>query len=139
MTPDDDPLHSCAGVSAEELKKLLDLITDTDVTELDVTIGTARVSIRRPATSMPTMRLSPSKEDSEPSSLAIASPQVGIFRPAVTPGTAVEHGDPIGAIEALGIPTTVDSPQTGIVEQVLVADGGAVEYGQPLVILRRAP
>jgi biotin carboxyl carrier protein len=44
----------------------------------------------------------------------------------------------IGAIEALGMPTNVDAPQEGTVEDLLVLDGGPVEYGQPLLLLRRA-
>ena len=39
--------------------------------------------------------------------------------------------------EALGLPTNVDAPHTGTVEDVLVTDGSPVEYGQPLVVLRR--
>jgi acetyl-CoA carboxylase biotin carboxyl carrier protein len=56
----------------------------------------------------------------------------------VTVGTSVEPGQPIGAIEALGMPTSVDAPQSGTVEELLVQDGTAVEYGQPLLIVRRA-
>ena len=141
MTPDGDPLQDCAGVSADELQSLLALIADTEITELDVTIGLTRLSLRRSASPAAQRMLNRPAEApaAEPSTLAIASPLVGIFRPSVSMGDELDHGEPIGAIEAVGIPTTVDSPQTGIVEQVLVADGGAVEYGQPLVILRRAP
>ena len=139
--PPTDALESYSGVSADELQALLALVKDTDVTELDVTIGATRLSVRRPPSSVPSPRgpMSAAAPAAEPSTLAIASPLVGIFRPSVMEGDEVEHGAAIGAIEALGMPTTVDSPQTGTVEQVLIADGGAVEYGQPLVILRRAP
>jgi biotin carboxyl carrier protein len=43
----------------------------------------------------------------------------------------------IGAIEALGMPTSIDAPRSGTVEELLVQDGDAVEYGQALLILRR--
>ena len=36
------------------------------------------------------------------------------------------------------MPTTVDAPQSGTVEDLLVQEGSAVEYGQPLLIMRRA-
>ena len=141
--PPAEPLESCAGVSAEELESLLALVADTEVTELDITIGTTHVSLRRPAGSQlanaSVAQPSEAPIGAEPATLAIASPLVGVFRPSVEAGDAIQHGEPIGAIEAFGLPTTVDSPQTGTVEQVLVADGGAVEYGQALVILRRAP
>ena len=74
----------------------------------------------------------------EPLSLAIASPLVGIFHPSVSVGGTVESGQPIGAVEALGMPTTVDAPHGGTVEELLVTDGSPVEYGQPLLILRRS-
>jgi biotin carboxyl carrier protein len=69
--------------------------------------------------------------------LAITSPLVGIFHPAVQAGQQVQTGQSIGAIEALGMPTSVDAPQSGTVEDLLVQDGSPVEYGQPLLILRR--
>jgi acetyl-CoA carboxylase biotin carboxyl carrier protein len=127
-----------AGLTADELSEILGLIAATDITELDLSVGTMRLSLRRPAVSS----AAPANDSvavsaPEPSSLAIASPLVGIFRPAVTSGDAVQSGQPIGAIEALGMPTSVDAPQSGTVEELLVQDGAAVEYGQPLLILRR--
>jgi biotin carboxyl carrier protein len=35
------------------------------------------------------------------------------------------------------MPTSVDAPQSGTVEDLLVQDGSPVEYGQPLIVLRR--
>jgi len=130
-----DPLRERAGVSADELADLLSLVGASDVTELDVTLGSTRLSLRRsPAqASLPV----PAGEAREPRSLAIASPLVGIFRPSVASGDALEAGQSIGAIEALGMPTSVDAPQSGTVEDLLVQDGSPVEYGQPLLILRR--
>ena len=131
-----DPLMHCAGLTAAQLSDLLDLLTATDVTELDVTVGRTRLAVRRPgvASASPSSEL----EVREPRSLAIASPLVGVFRPAVASGDSLEAGQSIGAIEALGMPTSVDAPQSGTVEDLLVQDGSAVEYGQPLLILRRA-
>ena len=62
---------------------------------------------------------------------------MGIFRPSVASGDVLAAGQSIGAIEALGMPTSVDAPQSGTVEDLLVQDGSPVEYGQPLLILRR--
>jgi acetyl-CoA carboxylase biotin carboxyl carrier protein len=64
---------------------------------------------------------------------------VGIFRSLVQSGETILSGQPIGAIEALGMPTNVDAPEGGIVDDVLVHDGSPVEYGQPLLTLRRGP
>jgi acetyl-CoA carboxylase biotin carboxyl carrier protein len=130
-----DPLRERAGVSADELSDLLSLVGASDVTELDVTLGSTRLSVRRsPAQAS---RPAPADEAREPRSLAIASPLVGIFRPSVASGDALAAGQSIGAIEALGMPTSVDAPQSGTVEDLLVQDGSPVEYGQPLLILRR--
>ena len=134
-----DPLRDCAGLSADELAQVLELLGDTEVTELDVTFGATRLSVRRPAAAAgePTV---PSGEAAQPdaSALAVASPLVGIFRASVASGEAVQAGQSIGAVEALGMPTNVEAPQSGTVEDLLVQDGSPVEYGQPLLILRRA-
>lgn len=128
-------------MSADELGQLLALVTDSDITELDVTVGATRISLRRSASRAPLVSAAaaqaPASLTEESPSLAIASPLVGIFHPVVKPGEDVANGQSIGAIEALGMPTSVDAPQAGTVEDLLVADGAAVEYGQPLLVLRR--
>ena len=138
MTADADPLLQAAGLSADQLAELLGLVTATDITELDITLDATRVSLRRPATVSDAAATHEAPlPQREPLSLAIASPLVGIFHPSVSVGGIVESGQPIGAVEALGMPTTVDAPHGGTVEELLVTDGSPVEYGQPLLILRR--
>jgi acetyl-CoA carboxylase biotin carboxyl carrier protein len=132
-----DPLLACAGLSADELTQMLALVAGTDICELDVTLGSTRFSLRRPAATAPVSAASTAATATEPSSLAITSPLVGIFRPSVSTGESVQPGQSIGAIEALGMPSSVDAPRGGTVEELLVHAGGPVEYGQPLLILRR--
>jgi acetyl-CoA carboxylase biotin carboxyl carrier protein len=132
-----DPLLELAGLSADELRRVLGLVAGTDIAELEVTFGALRFSVRRPATSAPTATSIDVTAPPEPSSLAITSPLVGIFRPSVSAGDALSAGQSIGAIEALGMPTSVDAPQGGVVEELLVLEGGSVEYGQPLLVMRR--
>jgi acetyl-CoA carboxylase biotin carboxyl carrier protein len=134
-----DHLLSVAGLTSGELSDLINLVAQSDIVELDVTVGSTRVSLRRPAVSQPAS--TPDGVSSLPGespSLAITSPGVGIFRPAVSKGDEIQSGQSIGAIEALGMPTSVEAPRSGSVEEVLVQNGAAVEYGQPLLILRRA-
>ena len=126
----------CAGVSAADLTAVLALLTGTDIAEIDITTGSTRLSVRRRP--LPVAAPAPAAPPQEPLSLAIASPLVGIFRASVAPGDVVLSGQPIGAVEALGMPTNVDAPQGGTVEDLLVRDGSPVEYGQPLLILRRS-
>jgi acetyl-CoA carboxylase biotin carboxyl carrier protein len=130
-----DALQSCAGVSADELSQILRLVNASDIAELDVTLGSTRLSLRRPTSP----RASSTSSATSPvlADLAIASPLVGIFHPCVEAGSVVQAGQSIGAIEALGMPTSVEAPQSGTVQELLVFDGSPVEYGQALVILRR--
>jgi len=133
-----DSLHTCSGVSAAELSTLLNLISGTDISELDITSGSTRVRLRRPAVIAAQADAAAASVVVEPHSLAITSPLVGIFHASVATGDNVQPGQSIGAVEALGMPTSVEAPQPGTVEELLVHDGSPVEYGQPLLILRRA-
>ena len=142
MSDDEDPLLVTAGLSGSQLDDLLALLGSSDITELDVTVEGTRLSLRRPAIgtadSAPYESEPPPAFEHDSASVAIASPLVGIFRPSVHPGEALQPGQSIGAIEALGMPTSVDAPHAGIVEQLLVANGAPVEFGQPLVLISRA-
>jgi biotin carboxyl carrier protein len=134
-----DALYECAGLSGDQLARVLQLLSNSDITELDVTLGGTRLSLRRPATAANAEAVGDghAMAEPEPTTLAIASPLVGIFRPAVNVGDAIAQGESIGAIEALGMPTSVDAPHSGTVEDLLVPPGTPVEYGQPLLTLRR--
>jgi len=132
-----DSLHTCSGVSAAQLSTVLDLISGTDISELDVTAGRTRLRLRRPAV-VAAGAAAAAAAAVEPHSMAITSPLVGIFHASVATGDNVQPGQAIGAVEALGMPTTVEAPQPGTVEELLVHDGSPVEYGQPLLILRRS-
>jgi acetyl-CoA carboxylase biotin carboxyl carrier protein len=131
-----EPLLVFAGISSAELSEVLAFVSGTDISELDVTVGTTRLSLRRPAVAAAATPAA--LPPAEPRSLAITSPLVGIFHASVASGDSLLPGQSIGAVEALGMPTSVDVPHPGTVEELLVKDGAPVEYGQPLLILRRA-
>ena len=66
----------------------------------------------------------------------VRSPLVGYFGLASTPVKVGDHltaGDVIGIVVALGIPNDVPADFNCVVEQILVAEGDRVEYGQPLL------
>jgi biotin carboxyl carrier protein len=130
-----DALAECSGVSEAELAEVLALVAGTDIVELELAFGASRLTLRRP----PLVARDPvaATVPQDVLSLAIASPLVGVFHPSVHAGDDVAAGQVIGAIDAMGIPTSVDAPQAGTVEDMLVADGSPVEYGQPLLVLRR--
>ena len=85
----------------------------------------------------PTRSSSPVAEpDPGPPTRAVAaSPAVGFYRPRpdMTAGARVRAGDPVGAVDVLGIAQDVVSPTDGIVGASLVEPGDPVEYGQEVV------
>ncbi len=90
---------------------------------------------------LPTMTSLPDPGPARRSDPLIATaPAVGIFRARASTGvgTRVQAGDPIGAVDLLGVPVEVSAPGDGVVGALLVEDGDAVEYGQPLVALEGA-
>ncbi|MCH5324067.1 MAG: acetyl-CoA carboxylase biotin carboxyl carrier protein [Eubacterium sp.] len=75
---------------------------------------------------------------------AITSPIVGTFYSAPAPGKppfvkigdAVNEGDVVCIIESMKVMNEIQAEFSGIVEKIEVADGEAVEFGQPLIILK---
>ncbi len=73
----------------------------------------------------------------------IRSPMVGTFyrasspggKPLVEIGQAVKEGDPICIIEAMKIMNEIDADKAGTVTKILVENGQAIEFDQPLVVI----
>lgn len=138
-----------AGVEVADLRALLDLLRDTDLVELEVERDGLRVCIRRdpprPARRAPAASgaadVHTGQRDAHPENgvVDIPSAWVGIFHASVRPGDEVSPGQAVGTVEALRMRHAVEAECGGVVEAVLVGDGHAVEYGQPLVRLRQAP
>jgi biotin carboxyl carrier protein len=65
------------------------------------------------------------------------SPAVGVFQPRkdLAVGSRVRAGDPLGAVDMLGVAQEVIAPIDGIVGEALVEPGDAVEYGQELLVI----
>jgi biotin carboxyl carrier protein len=68
------------------------------------------------------------------------SPAVGVFQPSTRAavGNRVREGDILGHVDVLGVHEEVVAPVDGIVAELIVIGGTAVEYGQELVLLRAA-
>jgi acetyl-CoA carboxylase biotin carboxyl carrier protein len=56
-------------------------------------------------------------------------------KPFVSIGQQVKEGDTIGIIEAMKIMNQIEADQSGVVVNILVKDGDAVEFGQPLIVI----
>ena len=138
--------HTHHGSWADELGDLLRVVADSDIEELEVEHDEARLVIRRNALDREAVAASGVAAESEPvpSSFTITSPVVGIFRwggagdgqARIEEGDHVAAGQSVGAVEAMRMLNRVQSEREGLVERVLVQDGQAVEYGQPLFVLR---
>ena len=56
-------------------------------------------------------------------------------KPFVTVGQKINQGDTVGIIEAMKIMNQIEADQSGTVIEILIKDGEAVEFGQPLIVI----
>ena len=142
-----------------KVKKLMELLEESGMSEIEIKEGEESVKISRygysPApshsfvqqqapTSLPPVVAAPAIVD-EPSTVghSLTSPMVGTYysapsptaKPFVTIGQHVKQGDTIGIVEAMKIMNQIVAEKSGTVLQILVKDGEAVEFGQPLIIV----
>jgi len=143
-----------------KIKTLIDLVESSGIAELEISEGEERVRITRSPSSMmqqvyaapqqmmaapapqPAAPAEPAKA-AEPEGHAMKSPMVGSFYRCPSPGAkafvevgqSVNVGDTLCIIEAMKLLNEIESDQAGIVKAILVENGQAVEYGQPLFII----
>ena len=139
-----------------KLKKLIDLVQESGIAELEITEGEERVRINRtgPAASpaiyypqsAPTAPVGAlaavmaTEVPPEETSHTLKSPMVGTFYRSPSPGSPsfveigqmVSKGQTLCIIEAMKLLNEIESDMSGIVKAVLVENGQPVEYGQPL-------
>ena len=147
-----------------KLKTLIDLVSDSNVSELEITEAEGKVRIVKsmgaaqpvvmqqaaPMAAAPVMvaPAAPAVEAAPvvaaaPAGHAVKSPMVGTFYRSSSPGSApfiqigsvVKEGDTLCIIEAMKILNEIESDKSGTVTQILCENGQAVEYGQPLFIV----
>jgi acetyl-CoA carboxylase biotin carboxyl carrier protein len=151
-----------------KLKTLIDLVSESNISELEITEADGKVRIvkadARPTvmmTAAPTMAMAPGGQVSAapmggaaaaPAAAPAApvetghvvkSPMVGTFYRASSPGAkpmaevgqAVKEGEAICIIEAMKIMNEIEADKSGTVTKVLVENGQAVEFGQPLFVI----
>lgn len=102
-----------------------------------ITAGTGLAS----AAGYPASAMHPPRPAHEDEGRRVAtSPAVGVFRPGsrAAVGTRVRAGDSLGNVDVLGVPEDVPAPADGMVAELLVEAGTAVEYGQELVLVALA-
>jgi acetyl-CoA carboxylase biotin carboxyl carrier protein len=144
-----------------KLKTLIDLVSESNVSELEITEAEGKVRIVKGpvggpvAVATPVMVAAPSAtvpatpvaaapaEAPLASGHIVKSPMVGTFytasspeaKPFVQVGSVVKEGDTICIIEAMKILNEIEADKSGTVTRVMVDNGQAVEYGQPLFMI----
>lgn len=144
-----------------KIKKLIDLVADSGIAELEITEGEEKVRINRfGPVSQQTVMMSPGygpqggyapppapvvaaeipAAPAEPEGHQVKSPMVGTFYRAPSPGAksfvevgqSVNAGDTLCIIEAMKLLNEIEADKSGTIKAVLVENGQPVEYGQPL-------
>lgn len=131
-----------------KIKKLIEIIEDSDVTEIEISEGEESVRISRlTASTTVAVAPAPATETAEAapavSGHVVKSPMVGTFYRAASPGGTpfvevgqkVSVGDTLCFIEAMKILNQIESDASGVIKQILVEDAQPVEYDQPLFII----
>ncbi|MCP5305393.1 MAG: acetyl-CoA carboxylase biotin carboxyl carrier protein [Chromatiaceae bacterium] len=147
-----------------KVKKLIELLEESDVAEIEIHEGEESVRISRTSSVMPAMIAaaaapvaaptaptagataagSPAPAaPKEPEGHIIRSPMVGTFyrapspggKPFVVEGQAVSSGDTLCIIEAMKILNQIESDKSGKVVEILVENGQPVEYNEPLFVI----
>ena len=146
-----------------KLKTLIDLVSESNISELEITEADGKVRIvkadphavaaRAPVAYQPGAAVAapvaaaaaPAAEAAAPVETGhiVKSPMVGTFygaaspgaKPFVTVGSAVKEGEPICIIEAMKIMNEIEADWSGTVTSILCENGQAVEFGQPLFII----
>jgi acetyl-CoA carboxylase biotin carboxyl carrier protein len=148
-----------------KLKTLIDLVSESNITELEITEAEGKVRIVKaspvaaplaapgwPPASAGTAAAVPAAGTAAPSAPAgepvpaghvVTSPMVGTFYRASSPGaqplgevgSSVKEGEPICIIEAMKIMNEIEATQSGTIVKVLCEDGQPVEFGQPLFVI----
>jgi acetyl-CoA carboxylase biotin carboxyl carrier protein len=151
-----------------KLKTLVDLVSESNISELEITEAEGKVRIVKAGYGVPTtMMMQPAGQmmmqapqqaapageappaapvaevAAAPTGHVVKSPMVGTFyrsaspgsKPFVEIGSAIKEGDAICIVEAMKIMNEIEADMSGTVTKILVENGQAVEYGQPLFIV----
>jgi acetyl-CoA carboxylase biotin carboxyl carrier protein len=141
-----------------KLKTLIDLVSESNVSELEITEAEGKVRIVK-SSAAPVMMPPPvvaavaapvadvpvvaEAAAAAPAGHTVKSPMVGTFyrssspgaKPYVELGSVVKEGETICIIEAMKILNEIEADKSGTITRILSENGQAVEYGQPLFMI----
>ena len=139
-----------------KLKTLIDLVSESNVSELEITEAEGKVRIVKGGGPMVQHYVSPNGVVLPPAVHApsvapapvatghtVKSPMVGTFYRSASPGAkvfvevgdSVKEGETLCIIEAMKILNEIEADKSGTVTKILCDNGQAVEYGQPLFVI----
>jgi acetyl-CoA carboxylase biotin carboxyl carrier protein len=144
-----------------KLKKLIDLVQESGISELEVTEGEERVRIAKhyaaaaapvqhyavpaalPAAAPAVSSVNLDDEDDLPEGHVVKSPMVGTFYRSSSPGgeafveigQAVKEGDTLCIIEAMKLLNEIEADASGVIKAILLDNGEPVEFGEPLFVI----
>jgi acetyl-CoA carboxylase biotin carboxyl carrier protein len=145
-----------------KLKKLIDLVQESGIAELEITEGEEKVKIVKggavvgpthpspapasapaPAAAPPAVAAAGAPAEAGQEGHVVKAPMVGTFYRSPSPdakvfvevGQAIKEGQTICIIEAMKLMNEIEADASGVVKAILVENGQPVEYGQPLFIL----
>ena len=140
-----------------KIKKLIELVEESGITELEVQEeeGTVRISRAAPAVApaavqyaaapaqAPTAATSAPAASDELSGHLVRSPMVGTFYRSPSPeakafvevGQSVKVGDALCIVEAMKMMNRIEADKAGVVKAILINDGDAVEFDEPLIVI----
>ena len=144
-----------------KLKTLIDLVSESNISELEITEAEGKVRIVKGGEPAPVQYVQavpaaapaaaaaapaaavPVAAPAEAAGHTVKSPMVGTFYRAASPGapsfvevgSQVKEGDTVCIIEAMKILNEIEADKSGTITKILGENGQAVEYGQPLFII----
>jgi acetyl-CoA carboxylase biotin carboxyl carrier protein len=143
-----------------KLKTLIDLVSESNVSELEITEAEGKVRIVKGGGAVMHQVAAPSMAAAAPALAAapaaaapapvevpaghiVKSPMVGTFyrssspgaKPFVEVGSQVKEGETVCIIEAMKILNEIETDKAGTIVKILCENGQAVEYGQPLFVV----
>ena len=144
-----------------KLKTLIDLVSESDVSELEITEAEGKVRIVKGGGTVIMQQTAPQQMMAAPAMAAapaapaaaevpaqeagtpVKSPMVGTYyaasapgaAPYVTVGASVKKGQTLCIIEAMKLLNEIEAETDGVVKQILVDNADPVEYGQVLFII----
>jgi acetyl-CoA carboxylase biotin carboxyl carrier protein len=148
-----------------KLKTLIDLVSESNISELEITEAEGKVRIVKagqpaaqaaPAAQPAAQPAAPAAAEGQRAVVAaeaeaapaqvghvVTSPMVGTFyrasspggKPLVEVGSSVKEGEPVCIIEAMKIMNEIEATHAGTITKVLCENGQPVEFGQPLFVI----